>query len=143
MLMIFIPLSVTKGSRHSSSCMALLCTPKDLGTDGPVMSASKTPTLSPAFAQAEASMHATRLFPTPPLPLTMPITFLMFEYLFIGFCRLCGFLSPQFCEQVEQSCVHSLILKIPLAVFAAYHKCGAAQAWRVTVLYVLPFSYAA
>src|SRR5699024_4802348 len=99
-----MPVFVILGSKNSLSCFALWETPKDLGTDGPVISASSTPTFSPAFAQAEASRQVTRLLPTPPLPLTTPITFLIWEALFIGFKKLCGsFLSPQFCAQEEQS----------------------------------------
>ncbi|KAF5043268.1 hypothetical protein DSECCO2_504040 [anaerobic digester metagenome] len=50
--------------------------PKDFGIEGPVMSASKIPTLCPRLCIVTASIEVTRDFPTPPLPLTTPITFL-------------------------------------------------------------------
>jgi hypothetical protein len=43
---------------------------------GPVMSASSSPTLAPAFARATARLTDTVLLPTPPLPDATAITFL-------------------------------------------------------------------
>ena len=48
---------------------------KGLRIDGPVTSASMMPTFLPARISSEASKHVTDVLPTPPLPLTTPITF--------------------------------------------------------------------
>ena len=53
--------------------------PKALGMEGPVISASMTAEWYPFFCMEEASREVTRDFPTPPLPLTTAITFLMLD----------------------------------------------------------------
>jgi hypothetical protein len=50
--------------------------PNDLGIEGPVISASSTAQALPLACIALASIDVTSDLPTPPLPLTMPITFL-------------------------------------------------------------------
>ena len=114
-LISLIPSLVTAGSKHSSSCIARSVIPNDLGTDGPVISASRIPTLSPAFAHFEASRQLTRLLPTPPLPLTTPITFLISEYLFIGFKKsLLSFcLELQFWSDVRWGELDYLFVDMP------------------------------
>ena len=80
--------------------------PKALGMDGPVMSASKMATDLPCFALPTASSDVTRDLPTPPLPLTMPMTFLTLENSFVFSLTI---LDAQSFPQDSQSCVHSLI----------------------------------
>ena len=48
--------------------------------------------------------------PTPPLPLTIPITLPILLSSFGFSIKLSGFFPPQLLLQVEQSCVHSLII---------------------------------
>ena len=55
-----------------------------LGIDGPVISASRIATFFPFLLEEEASIAVTEDFPTPPFPLTIPITFFTLESLFIG-----------------------------------------------------------
>jgi len=64
--------------------MAGPCTPNIFGIDGPVISASKIPTLYPAFAIIDASEDVTKDLPTPPLPLTIPITCLIRAFGFVS-----------------------------------------------------------
>src|SRR5919106_4697422 len=45
-----------------------------VATDGPLISASRTPTRSPCRAHAVARLTVTQLLPTPPLPLTTATT---------------------------------------------------------------------
>ena len=49
--------------------------PKDLGMDGPVISASRMAVCFPLAFIFTARREVTRDLPTPPFPLTMPITF--------------------------------------------------------------------
>src|SRR4051812_46243818 len=53
-------------------------TPNIIGTLGPYISASISPTLAPPAAKASARFAATVLFPTPPFPLTTAMIFLTF-----------------------------------------------------------------
>src|SRR6476620_5125474 len=53
-------------------------TPSIIGMFGPVMSASSSPTLAPAWASATARLTLTVLLPTPPLPDPTAMTFLTF-----------------------------------------------------------------
>ena len=95
----------------SSSPRARLWMLNAWGTDGPVMSASSTPTFFPSLAMAAARVQVTADLPTPPLPLTTAITFLMWERALAGLRRSWGLVrSPQLSPQEEQSWVHSLIL---------------------------------
>ena len=66
----------THWQQHNAlGALAFPCSPKALGIDGPVISASKTAVFLPAFCMAAAKSEVTIDFPTPPLPLTIPITF--------------------------------------------------------------------
>ena len=72
--MISIPVLLLAGSSPHSLLMAFSWMPKSFGMDGPVISASKMPAAYPRRFMVTA---VTRLLPTPPLPLTTPMTFLM------------------------------------------------------------------
>ena len=50
-------------------------TPKAMGIEGPVISASRMAVWWPLRFMLTASMEVTRDLPTPPFPLTMPMTF--------------------------------------------------------------------
>ena len=71
------PPSVVAGKIFLPLLIAGVCTPNILGMDGPVTSASSIAALSPLFAAADASIAETDDLPTPPLPLTTPMTFFM------------------------------------------------------------------
>ena len=77
----------------SPSDVARSFTPKAVGIEGPVMSASSTATLSPRFCACTASSSVTRLFPTPPLPLITAITRATWDRAFAGAAKPAGF-SP-------------------------------------------------
>ena len=86
----------------SASPTARSLTPKAMGIEGPVMSASRMAVLSPRLAAATASCSVTRLLPTPPLPLMTAMTRLTFDFAFAG--TLKSFLShPPLDAQFEQS----------------------------------------
>ena len=74
--MISIPVAVVAGIIRPSgvTLMPSVPSPKDLGIDGPVMSASKIAVCLPLAFILTASREVTKDLPTPPLPLTMPIT---------------------------------------------------------------------
>ena len=87
--MIFVPLSLTIGFIYST-CFPLASVlspasafsspkPNAVGIEGPVMSASRIAVLNPSRFTLHARRLVTRDFPTPPLPLTMPITFFIEE----------------------------------------------------------------
>ena len=59
----------------SSVTPAVSCTPKAFGMDGPVMSASRIAACFPFACILTAIMLVTKDLPTPPFPLTIPITF--------------------------------------------------------------------
>ena len=81
--------------------------PKDLGIDGPVISASRMAVLRPDWRALTARSEVTSDFPTPPLPLTTAITF--FTFLLLSFLEFCGaVLSLQSEPQLEQLCERSL-----------------------------------
>ena len=93
--------------------------PKAMGMDGPVMSASRTAVFLPLRFMLTASMEVTKDLPTPPLPLTTPITF---------FTELAGFSASrnsllsalrlsQFALQEPQSWLHSLIFLFSFQYF--------------------------
>jgi len=89
---------------------ALSCTPKACGIEGPVMSASMTPTLKPRRCMVTASWLVTMDLPTPPLPETTPNTLPMRLSGWGALRRDCGAVrSAQLSPQVEQLWVHSLI----------------------------------
>ena len=112
MLMTSMPLFVLTGNRPSSQPCAFSCIPKHFGIDGPVTSASRIAVFRLRRCIVTASMDVTRLLPTPPLPLTIPMTFLTLLILFIGARKLSGcWREGQSSPQLEQSCVQfSLIL---------------------------------
>ena len=80
--------------------------PKALGMEGPVISASRMAVFISLRRMVTASMEVTMDFPTPPLPLTTPITFLTLLEALQGSIRL-TFFDEQLLLQLEQSCVHS------------------------------------
>ena len=109
-----MPDVVTIGSMPSAPWMQPLPRPNAFGIEGPVMSASRMPTLRPCFIAATASIVVTKLLPTPPLPLATAITLPTFDAAFSGAAKLNSSLrSPQFFPQVEQSCVHSSDMSSP------------------------------
>jgi len=98
----------------SSLPSALVWTPKAVGMEGPVMSASRTPTVLPMRRMATAREEVTRLLPTPPLPLTTAMTFPMWDRPLAGARKSWGAVrSPQLSPQEEQSCVQSDIVFVP------------------------------
>ena len=72
-----MPVLLVTGKIPLSSPIARSVMPKALGIDGPVISASSTAVWNPFFWKLTASMEDTIDFPTPPLPLIIPITFLI------------------------------------------------------------------
>ena len=77
------------------------------------------PTRSPFFIAATASSVATKLLPTPPLPLATAITFFTCEAAF-SFAEKsnASFRSPQLLPQLEQSCVQSSAMPLVLSLRA-------------------------
>ena len=94
--------------------------PKALGIEGPVISASSIAVLKPFLFDAKAKRDVTKLLPTPPLPLTTPITFLIWLSLCGASKKLSDLRSLQFEEQLEQSCV-----QLSLIFFSSYNICNA------------------
>lgn len=91
----------------SSLQVALPERPKDLGIDGPVISASRMAVLRPDWRALTARSEVTSDFPTPPLPLTTAITF--FTFLLLSFLEFCGaVLSLQSEPQRKNSYVNML-----------------------------------
>ena len=76
-----------------------------------MISASRMAQLWPRRCISEAIRLVTRDLPTPPLPLTTAMTFFTLDSGFSALRKLSAFLSAQFSPQVEQSWVHSLILR--------------------------------
>ena len=92
------------------SPMAFSVMPNILGMEGPVISASSTADFLPRAATAEASMEVTRDLPTPPLPLTTPITLpTRLNSLRFSFCIALRE-AQSLWLQLLQSWVHSLIV---------------------------------
>src|SRR5699024_7484894 len=79
--------------------------------DGPVMSASRMPTEWPSRRMATASMALVMLLPTPPLPDTTPITFLMWLLACGGSCCGAALRLEQLALQLLQSWVHSSLIE--------------------------------
>ncbi len=115
-LMTLMPRGPTAGRKRSP--MVVACRPPRpsmRGTEGPVMSASRIPTLRPRRASSTARLQETRDLPTPPLPETTPTTHATSER---GCCsNLWGAppslsVEPSFLEQAMgppslSRCVHS------------------------------------
>ena len=95
--------------------MARVCKPNIMGIDGPVTSASKMAARYSRRRMVTANREVTIDFPTPPFPLTTPITCLMWDCALAGANKLSSLRSPQSALQLEQSCVHSLIFFIDSA----------------------------
>ena len=109
---IWIPVLVTAGMIYCSVPCAFSFTPNALGIDGPVISASSMAVFRPLRLKVTASSEVTRDLPTPPLPLTTPMTFLTLlrSLSFSRKSSLEGCLLEQLAEHVLQSCVHSLMV---------------------------------
>ena len=118
--MTLIPFLVSTGKIPSSLPFAFCLRPKAFGIEGPVISASRIATFLPFLLALTASREVTRDFPTPPLPETTPITFLMSESLFGIALRSC-FSQLPLEEQEEQLCEQSsLILYSPKFLDCCY-----------------------
>ena len=106
--MILIPLLASLGKSPYSFPKTSPLTLKILGIEGPVISASKIPISKPSRRSPVASKLVTRDLPTPPLPLTTPITFLILEYL-LGFSlkSLISHFSLQLAQSLLQAIVFS------------------------------------
>ena len=107
--MILMPVCVWPGRIPSASAVSGLVTPNVFGMDGPVMSASRMPTLLPRLFISLASRLVTRDLPTPPLPDTTPMTCLTLLRLFVS-----SFVGPPEVRsphpetpQLPHSCEHS------------------------------------
>ena len=88
--MVPIPVFVFTGSIPSSLATAFSVSPNDLGIEGPVISASRTAVLYPALCMLTAIREVTIDLPTPPLPLTTAITFLILLYELVSSKKLWG-----------------------------------------------------
>ena len=97
-----VPLEVRRGSMPSSVPCARPVIPNIFGMDGPVMSASRMAVENPLRCIITASEEVTIDLPTPPLPLTIPMTFLTSLRWFAGSSRLCGLEQEPLLEQEEQ-----------------------------------------
>ena len=82
--MTLMPVWVWPGRIPSASAVSGLVMPKVFGMEGPVMSASRMPTLLPRLFISLASRLVTRDLPTPPLPETTPMTCLTLLRLFVS-----------------------------------------------------------
>ncbi len=102
---IFIPVFVTTGIIFWPSLTAFSWLPKTFGIDAPVISASKIPVSYPLLLAKTDNIDVTIVFPTPPFPLTTPITFPILEYSLAGASKL---LSLQSALHELQLLLHSL-----------------------------------
>ena len=103
MLISFTPPLLSTGRMPSSQPSARCRAPKIRGMEGPVISASSTAVALPPRRMRVASRLVTRLLPTPPLPLTTPMTFFTRLPGLAGASRLSGLREAQFSPQAEQS----------------------------------------
>jgi hypothetical protein len=90
-----MPVFVVQGKIPCSVPSALHFNPNALGIDGPVISASRIAVKKPRLFIETAKSDVISDLPTPPLPLTTPITFLIFE-------SSCGFSKRLFGSREEQ-----------------------------------------
>lgn len=74
-----MPCPDSTGKIPFSLVLAFWNNPNILGMDGPVISASRTATECPFSLIDAVSKEVTRDFPTPPFPLTTPMTFFICE----------------------------------------------------------------
>ena len=109
--MICIPVLEVAGSITSAPPACTIPTPPSMpnafGMEGPVISASRIAVWKPRLFILTANREVTKDFPTPPLPLTTPMTFLT-ELSGFNFSRklfLSCVLLLQFSPQVLQLCV--------------------------------------
>ena len=109
-----MPVRVSAGYRPCSSAPWHSVTPKAVGAEGPVMSASRTPTRFPFRAMATASMDVTVDLPTPPLPETTAMTFFTLALGFSSASRLSGLRSAQSEPHSEQFPLQELIILLLL-----------------------------
>ena len=111
--MTLMPIRVSMGKTPRSVISACPRSPKALGMEGPVTSASSIATCFPARRKATARREVTMDLPTPPLPLTTPMTLRIWLSLCAGFLKeAASRRSPQFAEQLPQSCVQFGIIKL-------------------------------
>ena len=96
-----VPFSVIAGKSTSPLPVACSVSPKDFGTEGPVISASRTAARYPRRCISAASRQVTRDLPTPPFPLTTAITFFTDAPSCRYFRKSTG--SEHFSAQFEQS----------------------------------------
>ncbi len=116
-----IPVLLCTGKINSPAPSALSFNPKAFGIEGPVMSASKTAVLKPSLFIITESMEVTIDLPTPPFPLTTPITFLTLDISF-NFALMSCMRSSQVSPHEEQLCSQfSLIIKNLLFGIAIYY----------------------
>ena len=106
-----IPVLVAIGNTPSSVAPSVPVKPKPFGMDGPVISASRIPQCAPLRCMAMASREVHILLPTPPLPLTTPMTFLMLDSGCGALSRDSG--SPQLPPQLSQSWLHPIVTSSP------------------------------
>ena len=102
-----MPVLVIAGRIPISVPIALSVIPNIRGMEGPVISASRIAVLYPLRCAVTASIAVVRDLPTPPLPLTMPMTFLIL----LNSCgAFCISRREHSSPQLPQSCVHSAII---------------------------------
>ena len=112
-----MPVLLFTGRMPSSVPVAFSVMPNIFGTDGPVMSASRIAACKPHLCAVTAKSAVVSDLPTPPLPLTTPMTFLIFE-------SSCGaFLksrSAQSLEQLLRSCVQfsAMFYNLPFFIYS-------------------------
>lgn len=94
--MISMPVELVAGTIRFSPAMPTLSLvmPNAFGMDGPVISASRMAVLWPFAFIFTAIIAVTKDLPTPPFPLTTPITFLTELAGFNGSKKLVCFLGP-------------------------------------------------
>ncbi len=112
--MMSIPVFVRIGSSPCSEATACSCMPKALGMDGPVISASRMAACLPRRLIATASKEVTILLPTPPFPLTTPITFPILLSSCGATKKSAGFAlrEAQFSEQLPQSLLQPSLIRL-------------------------------
>ena len=105
----FTPVLLSAGMMPSSVPESCWQTPKARGMEGPVMSASKMAVSKARRRIFTAIREATIDLPTPPFPLTMPITFFTW-LLALASAAKSLFRLSQFALHVLQSWVHSSLM---------------------------------
>ena len=123
--MTLIPVFVSLGRIPPSGAASQIPErPNAFGMDGPVTSASMMPTERPRRRSSTAASSVTSDLPTPPLPLTTPITFPTMLIALIG-SNIDSFFELHAAPQVEQSWVQpSISFSSSIMIFS----CPPAQA---------------